>query len=774
MLSNLYGNPHSASASSQLSTRRIDEIRLRCLQMFNADPDEFDLIFTANATASIKLVMEAFRDSQEGFWYGYHKDCHTSLIGVRELAHDQECFGSDATVESWISESTCNAESQAKQLRLFAYPAQSNMNGRRLPLGWSHRIRSATSATQSPVYVLLDAASLVSTSPLDLSDADAAPDFIPLSLYKIFGFPDLGALIVRKASGQVLQKRRYFGGGTVDMVVCLKEQWHESKTTSLHDQLEDGTLPVHSIIALGAAMDVHTKLYGNLERISRHTSYLAQRLFDRLVALRHENGRPVCQVYKDSNSEYSDPKTQGPIVAFNIRSRHAGWVSNSELEKLASVRSIHLRSGGLCNPGGIASSLELAPWEMRSNFSAGQRCGDENDVLDGKPTGIARVSLGAMSTRSDVDRFVEFIKEFFLESNADGLTSPHARVTMPPVAPLHVESLTIYPIKSCAGWRIPPDKPWSVRREGLAWDREWCLVHKGTNAALSQKRYPRMALITPSIDLAEGVLRIRADFGKADTPIEKTIAVPLSADPKYYSGPGGQDRQTTRVCGEQITTRKYLSPDIAGFFSEFLGVACQLARFPPAERSTVSARHSKTHELQPEGRGCVRMPGAFPETVPLEPRRPAPMLLSNESPILIISRPSVNRLNELIKSLGGKAVDAGVFRANVVVAVDPLSCPGTEKPYAEDHWRYVRIGQQAYEMLGRCRRCQMVCIDQKTAEKTEEPFVTLAKTRREQGKVFFGQHACLVSAVSAHSLVAQNPTIQVGDVVHIMEEKTDG
>jgi molybdenum cofactor sulfurtransferase len=44
-------------------------------------------------------------------------------------------------------------------------------------------------------------------------DVDQAPDFTCLSLYKIFGFPDIGALVVRKESGHILTLRRYFGGG---------------------------------------------------------------------------------------------------------------------------------------------------------------------------------------------------------------------------------------------------------------------------------------------------------------------------------------------------------------------------------------------------------------------------------------------------------------------------------------------------------------------------------------------------------------------------------
>jgi molybdenum cofactor sulfurtransferase len=150
---------------------------------------------------------------------------------------------------------------------------------------------------------------------------------------------------------------------------------------------------------------------------------------------------------------------------------------------------------------------------------------------------------------------------------------------------------------------------------------------------------------------------------------------------------------------------------------------------------------------------------------------PRPILLSNESPILTISRSSLNRLNEQIKSAGGKAVHAEVFRANIVVAEYHRSTPGFQEPYAEDHWRMMQIGSQFFQFLGSCRRCQMVCIDQETATRNQEPFVTLAKTRRIDGKVYFGQHTGLVQIASDVSPTAQRPTIMVGDAVNPYSEE---
>ena len=765
MMSNLLGNPHSASPSSQLSTNRIEDTRLKALRFFNADPDDFDLVFVANATAGIKLVMEALRECDGSFQYGYHRDAHTSLIGIRENAMSSRCLVDD-DVERWLSgkESLVNEDTSSK-INLFAYPAQSNMDGRRLPLSWASKARKINSST-STTYTLLDASAFVSTAQLDLGQATTAPDFTVLSFYKIFGFPDLGALIVRKESGSILQERRYFGGGTVDIVLCSKEQWHVPKAQSLHESLEDGTLPFHNVLALDAALSTHRKLYGTMAQISKHTAFLAQKLYDGLAALRHSNSQPVCVMHSHGFSSQSSLHMQGPVIAFNLKNSHGAWVSNAEFEKLAAVREIHIRSGGLCNPGGVAACLDLEPWEMRRNFSSGFKCGTEADIYGGKITGVIRASVGAMNTKNDVEAFISFVEEFYCETVAPPPVS-YVSVTQS-LGHLFVENLTIYPIKSCGGLEIPLDPDWEVRPEGLAWDREWCLVHRGTGQALSQKRHPRMALLRPKIDFESGLLHVRY-HGTMPLDLPEEISIPLSENPAFYSGTGPNKSVSSRICGEAVVTQMCCKKEINKFFSEILGVSCVLARFP-AGGSGFSTRHSKAH-MQKHQRPATSFVPEVPGTYPAPPTPPdsdsevqkRPILLSNESPILAINRASLDVLNEEITQSGGKAASASVFRANVVLA--SASSEG-QNLYEEDHWTSLRIGQQTFQMLGSCRRCHMICVDQDTAEKNEEPFVTLAKTRRFESKIFFGSHMCHIPSKEL-TKEGQYPTIRVGDVVTI-------
>ncbi|RPA92144.1 PLP-dependent transferase [Choiromyces venosus 120613-1] len=731
LCTNLYGNPHSPSPSSQQTTKRIDDIRHRVLRLFNADPEQFDIVFCANATAGMKLVLEAFTAQKDGFKYRYHVDAHTSLVGVRELAIETTCFSSDAEVELWLKEPCENS------LGLFGWPAQSNFSGRRLPRDWAARLRY----NQPGWYSLLDAAALVTSAPLDLSDVEAAPDFTVLSFYKMFGFPDLGALIVRKGSADILRSRRYFGGGTVDAVVSKSGNFHARKTDSIHAHLEDGTSAFHSILALDTAITTHQRLYGSFDNISRHAFSLIQAMHGLLSELKHGNGRKLCQIY--SSGRYTSSTTQGPIIAFNMQRADGSWIGYAEVEKLASVKNIHIRTGGLCNPGGIETSVGLEPWEIEQNYLAGHRCWDEQDVMHGKPTGAIRISLGAMSTVDDLLVFAKFLEEFYLDRESVSLAL-QAPIGNPEAV---VESLTIYPIKSCGGYKIPTGEYWEIRPHGFAWDREWCIVHLGTGSAIDQKRYNKMALIRPRVNLEAGFLEVHL-HNSSVTPLKIPLSVTPSASCTLKSS-------QSRVCGDKITALTYTTPHIIDFFTSAVGVPCTLARFPAASENRHFKPHLKESSFIQEKDG-----------------RTAPILLSNESPILLINSSSVDKLNDTISCTGGKLAKPEVFRGNIVIRETTVA----ERAYAEDFWKHVKIGQEYFQLLGPCRRCHMVCVDQETAEKNEEPYVTLAKTRRIDGRVLFGQHAVHLPLESRSGV----PRIKVGDVVRVWqdgeekEEKDEG
>lgn len=122
---------------------------------------------------------------------------------------------------------------------LFAYPAQCNFSGSKYPLEWASKVqngilnnRPELDYESSKWYTLLDAAAYCSTNPLDLTKT--SPDFVCLSFYKIFGYPTgLGALLVKNSSAAVL-KKKYFGGGSVD-VALPSRQFHQPRKC-LHER----------------------------------------------------------------------------------------------------------------------------------------------------------------------------------------------------------------------------------------------------------------------------------------------------------------------------------------------------------------------------------------------------------------------------------------------------------------------------------------------------------------------------------------------------------
>ena len=276
-------------------------------------------------------------------------------------------------------------------------------------------------------YTLWDAAALASTSPLSLSDVDAAPDFTAVSLYKIFGLPDVGCLIVRKASAHLLvSQARYFGGGTVDMVAnsspgsSSSRAWHAVKADTLHDALEDGTLPFHSLLAVGHAVRLHEDLLGGMARVSAHCAFLTSRLYTALDGLRHANGSKLVRVYTGSKqAAFGDPTLQGPTVAMAVVDPAGRAHGYANVERAADADGVYLRSGSVCNPGGMSYLGWTKMQDRVAAFEAGHRCSAPIQEVGGRATGIVRVSLGAMSSLGDVDRFVEWLTRKYLDVYVD-------------------------------------------------------------------------------------------------------------------------------------------------------------------------------------------------------------------------------------------------------------------------------------------------------------------------------------------------------------------
>ncbi|KAE8551367.1 hypothetical protein EYB25_005252 [Talaromyces marneffei] len=586
--SDLLGNPHSNSASSLRATEYVNQARRQVLEFFHADPEDFDVVFVANATAAIKLVAYCFQE--KGFWYGYHTDAHTSLVGVRELADKGfYCFSSDKEMNQWIEspklgeddelyppvevgqDTNVNGRIIDKGVnKLVGYPAQSNMNGHRTPKQWAKRLRQKSYTTSGGLYTLLDAAAYCSSAQLDLSDPDAAPDFISVSFYKIFGMPDLGALIVRKKSSDILTSRQYFGGGTVNMVT-VSDYFHAKKSDHIHEALEDGTLPFHNLVMLTTGIVLHRRLFHSMDKISKHASQLALQLYTGLSQLQHANGRMVCKIYKDKSSTYGDRDTQGPTVAFAICKADGAWVHYDHVEALASACNIQIRTGGVCNPGGIAEHLELATWEMRRNYCEGYRCGEPFKIRGGKPSGIVRASLGAMSDNRDVETLVAFVKYFFTGGNSQRDIDSVLRKTFEKdQRHWSVKKLQVFPIRHLASCAIPISFSWELKHSRLALDGEWCLIDLETSEVLRDGRRSSELVVMINNELSQ--LRL-------ETSISNQVS---SFKLDLWELPTGKwitDSLEQTLRGTYRLARRFVSKDLEEFLTLVIGQPTTLARY---------------------------------------------------------------------------------------------------------------------------------------------------------------------------------------------------
>ena len=85
-----------------------------------------------------------------------------------------------------------------------------------------------------------------------------------------------------------------------------------------------------------------------------------------LSQMKHGNGNKACVLY--SGTDFNDSLKQGPIVTFNLLRLDGRMVGYHEVEKLASVYHIHLRTGCFCNTGACMKYLALNSEQIRQHL----------------------------------------------------------------------------------------------------------------------------------------------------------------------------------------------------------------------------------------------------------------------------------------------------------------------------------------------------------------------------------------------------------------------
>ena len=400
----LLGNPHSTNPASALTTTYVEQTRFSVLDFFNADPEEYVVIFTANATQALKLVGEAY-PFDPGGEYLLTFDNHNSVNGIREFARAKGC--PTTYVPIVLPDMRLDDDELAAHLtrrrgaghRLFAYPAQSNFSGVQHPLDW------IPLAQEHGWDVLLDAAAFTPTNRLDLGRWK--PDFVSQSFYKMFGYPTGVGCLIARTSALAKLRRPWFAGGTITVASVQGDKFYLAEGASA---FEDGTPNYLALPAVEFGLQYLSQI--GIDTIHTRVRCLTGWLIEGLDALRHGNGSRLARIY----GPRSDTR-RGGTVTFNFYDDENRAIDHRDVEERANAADISLRTGCFCNPGGGEIALGITGTELSSCFHQPEHethltIEDFRLCIDGKSTGAVRVSLGLASNLADVEAFITFAATF--------------------------------------------------------------------------------------------------------------------------------------------------------------------------------------------------------------------------------------------------------------------------------------------------------------------------------------------------------------------------
>jgi uncharacterized protein YcbX len=267
------------------------------------------------------------------------------------------------------------------------------------------------------------------------------------------------------------------------------------------------------------------------------------------------------------------------------------------------------------------------------------------------------------------------------------------------MTPIALASIHIYPVKSLGGSSIPEVR--STDR-GLEHDRRWMLIDPD-GRFLSQRECPAMACLhcAPQVN----------GFRVTDTRNGNTIDVPWSLAEGTNVNANVWEDEVELMLGDASMHR---------WFSEALQRPVRLAYMPDSTLRSTDPLYANV-----------------------------PVALNDGFPALLISQASLDELNARLET----PVPMERFRPNFVI--------GGGRPFQEDHWKEIAIGNVRLSIVKPCARCIITTTDQQTGQRSPEPLRTLATYRSVGNKVRFGMLATF----------AVGGTVRVGDEVRPDDQK---
>ena len=412
------GNPHSQNPASLASTDLANRAREAVRRFFNAPEDEFEIVFTANASGALKLVGEAYPFAPGGvFLLSY--DNHNSVNGIREFASRRGAMVSYVPVcegdlrldderlrvalrgigRTGGSAGAAGA-SVAHAAKLLAYPAQSNFSGVQHPLEW------VAEARELGWDVILDCAAFAPTNAVDARAIGA--DFIPISFYKLFGYPTGSGCLIARREALARLRRPWFAGGTITLASVQHEDWHRLAPGATG--FEDGTIDYLGLPAVTIGIE-HLEAVG-MGAIHTRAQELGSWLLEELATLRHGDGSALVRIFGPR-----DGVRRGATIALYFIDPAGRPYDVYDVEAAAAREGISVRSGCFCNPGDGEVAHQITRDDMERCFTDPaavtlSQCQRTIEDATGKVPNTIRVSLGLASNFADVYRFLAFAESY--------------------------------------------------------------------------------------------------------------------------------------------------------------------------------------------------------------------------------------------------------------------------------------------------------------------------------------------------------------------------
>jgi len=273
---------------------------------------------------------------------------------------------------------------------------------------------------------------------------------------------------------------------------------------------------------------------------------------------------------------------------------------------------------------------------------------------------------------------------------------------------VRIAELNLYPVKGCRGIALNSATlaDTGLEADGIG-DREWTIVD-AEGEFLSQREYPKMALISASFTPASLLLK---------APGMLLLEVPFDSE---------GDVVKVRVWEDSVSA--VTQGEIADLWlSNYLGVPARLMRFDYEGARLAAHRYT----------GKVDAPFKFADAFPL----------------LVTSNASLAEVNERLRRQDHAPVEMARFRPNIVLDGVPA--------FEEDYVKELRIGSATVRPVKRCARCSVPGVDPATGEHSSVVPDLLASMRSTPDGVMFGVNAIVVTGAGSPLRVGDEVDLQL-------------